>query len=934
MIVVTHRRGVLGLYPWETAFRYSLFHERWFESADRYSPGDEHLAIFWEVMPIGWTLRRNGMALVALPPHGDMPGQGWKLHVSANSDQAAQVLRRALPVLADAGARFKFLADRRLVHVSNSKLCSRGASGKFITVYPRDDAQFRRLGTALAAALDGFTGPYVLSDRRIPGSRCVFYRYGGFQALWKLHQSGTRVACIRNPAGELVPDVRNPFFGPPPWVKDPFGPGEDHEDGSIALADGRFLIEEALGFSNRGGVYRAYDRDTDQDVVIKEARPLVELDAKGSEAVACLAKEYDLLRTLEDTGYFARPVAYFTEWEHAFLAEEYVRGSHLGAFTITHNPLYRTGLTQSRLTAYWERMRPLWVQLAEAIRQAHDRGVVLGDVSFTNVMVPEEGGQLKIIDLEAAVRPGIDPPVHLFTFGLASDRFVRTGVCDRANDYHALGGIILGSLTLQHSFLGFHPHALPQLLEQLTTDLGLPGEIPELITYLRSGTVAAPPGVQECPDHPGAVIHRIKALRLRSADIRPPALAAPAQESVADEHLAKLRKEAEQTLSGICSYITAVADPHRADRLFPADLMVFETNPLSIAYGACGVTYALHRITGQVAAPLRAWLLRQPFTGQELPPGLYTGQAGIAWVLDTLGYTELALRILAEASRHELLWASTDVFGGAAGFGMACLHLWQRTGKQWLLDEAARAGSRLAAARRRDDRGSFWPDDQDRVHVGFAYGNSGIAAFLLYLSLATKDTALLDASRDALRFDLAQAGRIDGELAGFPALAATGQETTGVLKGYWDEGSAGVGTALLRYLTVQDDAALRTAVTDITLDTCRKYAVLPQLFHGLAGAGNYLLDLWEFSGDARYLAEAWRTAEGVLLFRIERPEGFAFPGEQAMRETTDLATGSAGVGLFLHRLLHTRAGSHSNFNFLPDALLPPTPPGAAPHDSS
>jgi hypothetical protein len=54
---------------------------------------------------------------------------------------------------------------------------------------------------------------------------------------------------------------------------------------------------------------------------------------------------------------------------------------------------------------------------------------------------------------------------------------------------------------------------------------------------------------------------------------------------------------------------------------------------------------------------------------------------------------------------------------------------------------------------------------------------------------------------------------------------------------------------------------------------------------------------------------------------MDRPEGIGFPGEQAIRESADLASGAAGVGLFLNRLLKAETGSRGNFNFVVDALL-------------
>ena len=51
-----------------------------------------------------------------------------------------------------------------------------------------------------------------------------------------------------------------------------------------------------------------------------------------------------------------------------------------------------------------------------------------------------------------------------------------------------------------------------------------------------------------------------------------------------------------------------------------------------------------------------------------------------------------------------------------------------------------------------------------------------------------------------------------------------------------------------------------------------------------------------------YLDEARRFADRVMLFAIEKPSGLVFPGEELVRISTDLGTGSAGTGLFLHRI--------------------------------
>ena len=61
----------------------------------------------------------------------------------------------------------------------NGKRWPRGGSGKFITAYPRSVEDFRQVIADLHAALSGYAGPSVLTDRRYRDSRVLHYRYGG-----------------------------------------------------------------------------------------------------------------------------------------------------------------------------------------------------------------------------------------------------------------------------------------------------------------------------------------------------------------------------------------------------------------------------------------------------------------------------------------------------------------------------------------------------------------------------------------------------------------------------------------------------------------------------------------------------------------------------------------------------------------------------------
>jgi hypothetical protein len=84
---------------------------------------------------------------------------------------------------------------------------------------------------------------------------------------------------------------------------------------------------------------------------------------------------------------------------------------------------------------------------------------------------------------------------------------------------------------------------------------------------------------------------------------------------------------------------------------------------------------------------------------------------------------------------------------------------------------------------------------------------------------------------------------------------------------------------------------------------------------GLAGLGDFLMDMNQFTGESRYLESARKVAKGIRQFRVER-NGIAFPGDFLSRLCCDLGTGSAGIALFLNRL-----AGHPNSDFMLDALL-------------
>jgi hypothetical protein len=808
---------------------------------------------------------------------------------------APAVLELACVVLGRMGIAFKFAADRRVFLMMNAKGWSRGGAGKFITAYPADEDQCRQALEALHAALAGYKGPVILSDRRYRGG-IVQYRYGGIRPTRRLTIRGQFQPVLQGPDGTVVDDQRLPFFHLPPGVTDPFREPEPASDPGEAwtMGDGRYLLEAPLRFSSSGGVYRATDRRTGRTVVVKEARPFTSQAANGADAVWTLKKEHRLLMLLEGTGVAPAPVEFLQDWEHFYLVQEFVPGGTLRIHTAGGPVALLLRLDPSRedAEAFVAHFCSLYARIARMLQVVHGEGIVFGDLSPYNVMVEPGGAAVRLIDFEAAHEADVDLQNVMFTRGFAPEQGPQARAADPADDRFAFGSLMLAGLLPVNSLIALDERGFEPLLASCVRDLGFPQAIADCIRALmhpdRSRRPLLPDVIRVLEaDHPVGT-PRVGTAELDGEDVG-------------------------LLLGRMVAYIRSTADPARADRLFPAAPMVFETNPLSVAFGACGVAYALHRVGGSAGDETLDWIERQPVTPEAYPPGLYLGSAGIAWVLLELGRRERAEALLRASDDHPLRWSSPDLFYGAAGRGMTHLRFFLSTGDERYLARAREAGEFLLGSRKSEDGRSWWMAEE-REYCGMGHGGSGISLYLLYLSLASGDDRYLHAGREGIEHVISRAIRTPEG-----ALTWTVQEGHRTYTPYWRWGTAGVGAAVLRYWAVLGDPRYRAALDGLIPDVHRKYSIFPGLHLGLAGMADFLLDAEAFGlpggeGGERLAA---RPLSGMLHFKVRREAGIAFPGETRSRISCDLATGSAGMALVLDRW-HRGTGPA----FMLDELLP------------
>ncbi|MGH3826028.1 MAG: serine/threonine protein kinase, partial [Pseudonocardiaceae bacterium] len=226
-----------------------------YDAVERRDDMRTSFALARQSAPDGWSRFERGVWVVLRPPSVQLPPQGWKIHVSACPQHAEDVLGIVWEYCTARHIAFKFLRSGDILLIGNSKYANRASSGKLLTLYPREDTELHTALTDLASALDGYQGPYILSDLRW-GSGPVYVRYGGFLERYCPSADGDLVPAVAAPDGRLVPDLRRPAFTVPPWAKIP-----DFLAAWIAARTDRtpqgfpYKIERALHFSNGGGVY-------------------------------------------------------------------------------------------------------------------------------------------------------------------------------------------------------------------------------------------------------------------------------------------------------------------------------------------------------------------------------------------------------------------------------------------------------------------------------------------------------------------------------------------------------------------------------------------------------------------------------------------------------------------------------------------------------
>ena len=830
------------------------------------------------VFPAGYAIQRTGVWLSVMGPEraATRIRQGWKLHIAARPEYLKATLDRLIPVLLEARCDFKIIANADLLREFNSGFRGAAAVGKAVTVYPNQD-KVVELAHKLADAVAGMEAPQINSDRRLRPDAPVYYRFGPFSPRLAVNDTGYLDIMLEAPDGGMTSGVAGDSYAQPEWVNDPFGGGARGErllrlDGAMVIGD-HYRIARAIARTYRGASYRAVDVRSGLRVIVKEARAFVNETSDG-DARTYLRHERRVLQHLGGISGIPRVVDHFAYGDDEFLVTTDLGSTNLG------DEIVEFGLFS------WEPDgRRNVLDLARAILrildEVHVRGVIYRDLSPKNT-IAQAGGAWGLVDFELSRLAGVQRYGWTPAYSRPAQRRDEPG--EVGDDYYSLG------MTLFHAVTGLEPVIidpdpkinLARTLSCLATICGREALIFAIIRDLLDPHVSVQTnGVRKLRETTGMensprartirgtvplelILKHTLEVVLRQADdilrnattnreLPPPVTAYSGTAGIIME---------------LAQHPTGLAMATELARLTAGIVESIPTAP-ALMYGRTGIGVALNAVANVVCdarlhMAAAAMMSVDGDVANEPRADVMRGLAGLG-----IGY--LAFAAASDTDRHQCYLTRADLCA------------------KRLLDDEAMIGEELQALPVGNAGHGI------SIADGFAHGRAGIAYFLLAHTAHTGD----ERSRRQART------LVDGLVDLVPELVSrTETPLARPMAISWCQGLAGIGATLVRAARFFNDEHILKAAKSAAA-ACLLFAprvLLVTQCCGLAGVGEFLLDLAVAADDVRY----HRDAIDILNLMLMRSGGSrsapSFPDNTMAASSPAWAIGSSGILSFLRRL--------------------------------
>lgn len=325
-----------------------------------------------------------------------IPYQGWKIHISATLDNYQKILDSVTTICLTNDTPFKFINSTEKLFFIFSKKTSQIEIGKFITIYPENGQTFLYLLDVLYQEIKYESGIQIITDQNYKQSEVIFYRYGLMNASVK---NGQRPYLFDN-NGVEYPDLPGAYYSCPKFVTEYF----PEKTNTSTILKERYDMKSILYQTGAGNIYIAIDITNSKKVLIKEARKYV-YATRDITSIELLKNETKIIKKLSSSVTPNYIDDFYLEGNY-YLVEEFIEGKTLNTLKTDFNLLLKR--TPSEITTFNNKLQQIISKLFKSLEYIHDHGVIVDDISCSNIILTPEN-KVYFIDFETAYLKNENP---------------------------------------------------------------------------------------------------------------------------------------------------------------------------------------------------------------------------------------------------------------------------------------------------------------------------------------------------------------------------------------------------------------------------------------------------------------------------------------------------------------------------------------------
>ncbi|SEW04655.1 Lanthionine synthetase C-like protein [Chitinophaga sp. YR573] len=831
--------------------------------------------------------------------------QGWIIHISVVISQVSDLLQAIVPFLIAENISFKAAKNREAcLNLLNGVLGIRQV-GKVISIYPENNVIALHIARELILLTKSFKGPQILTDVYL-GS-IIYARYGSFNPIMQNDDEGKRNKFIYDASGHLIKDPYSIPFVLPQGITWPFTSLTNPIVPIPKKVFAHFYKPlSVLKDDVRGNVYSGiYVKGLFRTApcVIKEGKKHMVSDDIGRDIRDRLLWQQYLQNELAEDIPMPKIIDSFEEDDNTYLVMEFIKGTsledRLKQFTFNRiSWKYLTNEEHIILISYL-------LQIISIIEKLHYKGYIHRDIQPANFII-DDNGQFFLIDMELtySLKEGVpNPPFPLGTPGYMSPEQQKEYLPTVKEDIYGLGALMLCILT-GLSPAKFDTQDIIILEEHINFFVG-----DRTISDLVSACFNHAPEERPTLGFIKSVIEQCQ-INLSTKKDGTDTL----QVQVLSTHT--LEETILNSIKGLIISPTVISEGMWCSKLSTTENAGSSsqreyTKVIGLREGIGGVLYLLAKakrlgfdIDSCIDSYYKGWhYIEENSLGilASISPGLHDGAAGVAIALQEAIQSDLLedndLNRYRIQSYLQIPNNNLNIADGIAGQGIAALIC-----KTYLDTNVIRQllESYLTVLLNSQQKDGSWilnnsSKKSASTLIGFSYGVSGIAFFLLQYISVYPNEVVKNAAIRALNwlikktnglndlFNRKKYKKIIGEKY------KTGSEWTGVIL-----------TFIRAYEIIQDVQYKK--ISEAALSNFHAYMINNNLTQdvGIAGIGELYLEAWYVFKNEEWKQRAdWLTNLLIHTRMIENKNACYWQLQEHNRPTADLLVGTSGIIHFL-----------------------------------